>query len=352
MATAKDKAQKAKARQPKRKSKPKAPPEQKLGDTPVAPWDMPTPNEKKQARPVRRVLKEAIAQVDSQEKADKVISKLQEKAADKTATEVEKSQPPTSSPADAAQQVKQAVEAAPQSKKTEKALEATAKVLTTEDKRSREAVSEAVQEVLNPEQQGAPTMAAPQQREYLRKAVLKRLNPLDGLDANLFLAVNHLPHTRLLNTFFYGLTYIFPGGAAWYVYLGLAALRKHKMLGSLLKEVALPLFISNLVVEFPIKSYFKRRRPFITIIQAIVIGKKPGSWSFPSGHSATAFAGAWLLNRKFPRWRGFRYLIASLVAFSRIYLGDHYPGDVMSGSLTGLLFAMFFGRLMRKRRQQ
>src|SRR4030095_3547066 len=135
MATAKDKAQKAKAKKPKRKSIPKSPPEQKLGDTPVAPWDMPTPKEKKQARPVRRVLKEAVAKVDSQEKADKVISKLEEKAADKTAAEVEKSQSTPSSPAEAAQQVKEAVEAAPQSKKTEKALEATAKVLTTEHTR-------------------------------------------------------------------------------------------------------------------------------------------------------------------------------------------------------------------------
>jgi membrane-associated phospholipid phosphatase len=350
MATAKNKAQKAKAKKPKRKPKPKSPPEQKLGDTPVAPWDMPTSKEKKQARPVRKVLKKAVAKVDSQAKADKVISKLEKKAAGKTAAEVEKSQPTPSSPADAAQQVKAAVEAAPQNKKTEKALEATAKVLTTEDKRSREAVAEAVQEVLNPEQQGTPTVAAPQQREYLRKAVLKRLNPIDGLDANLFLAVNHLPHTRPLNAFFYALTFIFTGGAAWYADLGITALRKRRIFGSLMREVALPLLITNLIVEYPIKSYFKRRRPFITIIQAIVIGKKPGTWSFPSGHSATAFAGAWLLNRKFPRWRGLRYFIASLVAFSRVYLGDHYPGDVMSGSLVGLLFAMFFGRFMRKQK--
>src|SRR4030095_8198938 len=118
MATAKDKAQKAKAKKPKRKSIPKSPPEQKLGDTPVAPWDMPTPKEKKQARPVRRVLKEAVAEVDSQAKADKVISKLEQKTADKTVTEVEKTQPSTSSPDEAARQVKEAVETAPQSKKT------------------------------------------------------------------------------------------------------------------------------------------------------------------------------------------------------------------------------------------
>ena len=344
--------QKGKDKKSKKKSKPKNPPEQKLGDTPVAPWDMATPEEKDEARPVRRALREAVAKVDSQNKADQIISRLEEKLTDKTATEVEKTQPPISTPANAAQQVKEAVQAAPESKKTEKALEATARALTTEDKRSREAVSEAAQEVLNPEQQGAPTVAAPKQREYLRKAVLKRLNPLDALDANLFLAVNHLPHTHLLNTLFYGLTVLFNGGAAWYVLMGIAALRKPRTMGGLLRNVALPLTITGTLVEYPIKGYFKRRRPFITIIQAIVIGKKPGTWSFPSGHSAVAFGGAWLLNKKFPRWWPLRYLVASLVAFSRVYLGDHYPGDVMSGSLIGLLFARLFGWLTGTRHRK
>ena len=347
MVTSKDK-----AKMPKRKSKPKNPPEQKLGDTPVAPWDMSTPEEKQKAKPVRQALKEAVAKVDSQAKADQVIDKLTEKAADKTARDVEEKQADISTPAEAAKQVKQAVESAPASKKTEKVLETTAQALATKDKRTREAVSEASQEVLNPEQQGAPTVADPQQREYLRKAVLKRLNPWKGLDANLFIAINHLPHTRLLNAIFYGITSIFHGGALWYIFTGLLGLQKHRTMTSLFREVVVPLFITGTLVELPIKGFFRRRRPFITIIQAIVIGKKPGTWSFPSGHSATAFAGASLLNRISPRWHGLRYVVASLVAFSRVYLGDHYPSDVMSGSLVGLLFARFFAWLMGTRRNK
>jgi undecaprenyl-diphosphatase len=182
--------------------------------------------------------------------------------------------------------------------------------------------------------------------------VLKRLKPLDALDANLFLLVNHLPHTRPLNTLFYGLTLAFNAGAAWYVEMATSVLRRRRPFREILWEVALPLTITTWLVEHPIKTYFKRRRPFITIIQAVVIGKKPGTWSFPSGHSAAAFAGAWLINGKFPRFGILRYMVASLVAFSRIYLGDHYPGDVASGSLLGMLFAMFFrwlGRVGRKR---
>jgi undecaprenyl-diphosphatase len=275
-----------------------------------------------------------------------VIQDLEATTADQTVTDVEQTQPPAPTPASAAQQVQQAAQTAPESKKTEEVLHATAQALATTDKHQREVVSEAVQEVLNPEQQGArPAPMDEQKREYLREAILKRLKPLDALDANLFLKVNHLPHTRLLNIFFYTLTVIFNGGTAWYFATALRALRNRRRVAELMREVVLPLTATALLVEYPIKAYFRRRRPFITIIHAIVIGKKPGTWSFPSGHSAAAFAGAWLLNRRFARFWGLRYVTAGLVAFSRIYLGDHYPGDVASGSLLGLILARLFRKL-------
>jgi membrane-associated phospholipid phosphatase len=331
------------------KKRTKNPPDQKLGDTPVPPWDMPTPEEKKDAKPVKRALKKAVARIDSQKKADEVMEKLETAAAGKTAQDVQKSQAPVDTPAKAAQKVQKAARSTSDLEQAEKVIETTAKVLAAADKRPKEAVSEAVQEVISPEQQGAtPTATTEREREYLQTAVLKRLKPLDSLDARLFLAVNHLPHTHLLNGIFYSLTLAFQAVIPWYGEMGLAIVRRRRDAKRIIRESVVPLLITSSLVELVIKPYFRRRRPFIKIIQAIVIGKKPGSWSFPSGHAAGAFAGAWLLNQSSPKWSLPRYTIASLVAFSRIYLGDHYPGDVLSGSLFGLLFAMFF-KAMTKR---
>jgi undecaprenyl-diphosphatase len=320
------------------------PPKQQLGDTPVAPWQMPTPEEKAKAEPVRVALEKAVKAVDSPEKADQVAESLERKAGVRTEVNVEKSEKAKQNSkggdklTESAQAVKQAAKAAPSAEKTSAVIAETVEKIAGADGRDREALAQAAQEVLNPEQQGAPA-ATLRQRQLLRQAFIKRMKPYDALDAQIYLAVNHLPHNRFLNRFFYLLTLVFTGGAAWYGLLGLLVLLNPKRNWPLARKIAGPLALSTTTVEYPVKTFFRRRRPFITLIQATVIGKKPGSYSFPSGHSAAAFGGAYLFGRHFPRLRWLFFMVAALVAFSRIYLGDHYPGDVLSGTLSGITLA-------------
>jgi undecaprenyl-diphosphatase len=333
-------------------------PEQQLGDTPVAPWDMPTPEEKAEAKPVSQALKQAVEKVDTPAKAEAVADELINVAAgrsvDEAAKESQAAQPskPGEDLADSAQVVKEAARPAPPVEKAANVIAATAQEIAGSAPREREALSQAAQEVLNPEQQGAPPDAAAHHRQYLREAFLKRMRPMDATDARLFLAINHLPHNRVLNGFFYMLTMIFKGGAAWFGLIGLTALLNRRSGWAAARQAVVPLAVATSIVEFPVKAFFRRRRPFIAVIQAVVIGKKPGTWSFPSGHSAAAFGGAWLLGRCFPRLRWLFFIVAGLVAFSRIYLGDHYPGDVFSGSVAGVALAETTWRLQKEAGQR
>jgi membrane-associated phospholipid phosphatase len=184
-------------------------------------------------------------------------------------------------------------------------------------------------------------------RRHLRSELFKRLGPLQAVDTFVFVQINQLPHRKLSDRFLTRLSWVMTSGTGWLLFLLLATLVNPRRGWKATRAVAPALWLATATVEHPIKKWFRRRRPFISLIEAIIVGRKPGSYSFPSGHSAAAFAGALLLAREYPASaRGF-FGLASVVAFSRIYLGVHYPGDVLSGSLLGMILAKIYSPLLR-----
>ncbi|MFM7194909.1 MAG: phosphatase PAP2 family protein [Bacteroidota bacterium] len=120
---------------------------------------------------------------------------------------------------------------------------------------------------------------------------------------------------------------------AWFALLciGLAVLCTDQLTSSVLKPLT----------ERLRPSHEPSLEPFIHLVRNHT-GQfyRGGNYGFPSSHAANAFAVAmvlWLLLGKQFRWTALTFVVAALVGYTRIYLGVHYPGDVIVGAILGSL---------------
>ena len=136
------------------------------------------------------------------------------------------------------------------------------------------------------------------------------------------------------------------GGAIWFVFIIIMAFMKKYKKGALLATISIS--VTYLINDIIIKHIVMRPRPFNTSDILIPLDT-PSSYSFPSGHTAAGFAVALILIHFLPKAPGILFVIlAALIAFSRLYLGAHFPTDVMCGFLvavvTSQLLWYLFGR--------
>ena len=100
-----------------------------------------------------------------------------------------------------------------------------------------------------------------------------------------------------------------------------------------------------LVVEL-VKLLVRRRRPFIRLTQARIVGRRAIGRSFPSGHTSQAFFMATLLAGYFHAgvWAVcLLYALALMVGVTRMYVGAHYPRDVLAGAILGSAWGLLAG---------
>lgn len=169
----------------------------------------------------------------------------------------------------------------------------------------------------------------------------------DGVNQNIYLF--YLINGGMENSFF---NFIMPlitnfGGFFGWVFICLLI---YLFGGRFGREVAIlglaALILSNVLVIL-LKIIIAEPRPFLALANVDLLTPESGS-SFPSGHTASSFAAATIIGLKYHhKTKGKKYwliypllLFAMIVGFSRIYVGVHYPYDVIFGAILGVICAL------------
>lgn len=155
------------------------------------------------------------------------------------------------------------------------------------------------------------------------------------LDKELFYFINHTLSNPLFDKIFPYLTDV----KHWYlVYIifWFILVIKGGRLGRITAVMSLLLITaSDQISSFLLKDWIARIRPCNVLPDVNILVFCSGSYSMPSSHAVNNFAAAVFFSRLFPKYKIPLYVIAVLMAFSRPYVGVHYPADVIVGAVVG-----------------
>lgn len=168
------------------------------------------------------------------------------------------------------------------------------------------------------------------------------MNRLVGLDQSLFHLINSAWTIPLLDRVMPALSWAGNLGMIWLGLLGVIAAFGKKA-GRRIAFAGLVALAIGFVSSELIKDLTMRPRPFLALDEVRLLINAPHSYAFPSGHTTSSFAAATgvvlaarQLLRRVPLWGWTMLPLASAIAYSRIYVGVHWPTDVAAGVLLGL----------------
>lgn len=161
------------------------------------------------------------------------------------------------------------------------------------------------------------------------------MDSLLHMDGNILLFIQENIRNPVLDPVMKVITSLGNAGIIWILLtILLLAVKRTRRIGIM---SACALVCSLLVNNILLKNLVARARPYATVEGLIPIIPKPSEFSFPSGHAGSSFASGSVLYRRLPKKYGILILVlAILISLSRLYVGVHYPTDVLAGMLTGI----------------
>jgi len=169
---------------------------------------------------------------------------------------------------------------------------------------------------------------------------------LQKFDNYTLLLIKNNMHTVIMDKIMVISTSLGNGGIIWIIIAAILMISKtYRRIGFM---VIAALILSTILGEGILKHVFQRIRPSADIPTANLLITKPLSYSFPSGHTISSFAVAGVLAKYLKNYALEFFSLASLIAFSRLYLYVHYPTDVLAGAIFGLLCSAIIIYLFNK----